>query len=213
MIALTIAKGQRYLAMAARAAESVRRHTGLDVQIVTEIPVGQHPSFYRLWLWEFVPPDVDEVLWFDADTYTVRDWWPWEYAKQAAFVGRPDLPSRGLLDECARWGLVIQRYLNAGVFVATRRSRPAFELAQQIVSDPKYSSVFCEQTALNVGLRDAGTDVGFWHPRYNAICRPASVPVDPVVLHRAGGGRNRRNAEIFDRLIAEREGRRACLLP
>jgi hypothetical protein len=203
MLAVTIAAGREYYRLALRAAESVARRTGLDVRIVTQIPEGRHPSYHRLWLWDLVPARYDQVLYFDADTYFVRPAQPWEWLGRYDFAARKDLPSGRLIKECQRYELDFGRYVNAGVFVAHRRVRACFELAQRIATAPDYESGYLEQTALNAGLQRGGADIRLMPPACNAICRPANVPIEPIVLHRAGGGANRRNARLFERLIAE----------
>lgn len=207
MLALTIATGPEYRRLASRAAESVLRRTGLDVRIVTEVPDGRHPSFHRLWLWDLIPAQYDQVLYFDADTYFLRDARPWEWLAHYDFAARHDLPSGRLIAECEEHGLVYGLYVNAGVFVAHRRSKPCFEIAQRYAMDPAYKSRYLEQTALNVGLQHGGAEIRLLPAACNAICRPANVPVEPIVLHRAGGGKNRRNARLFERLIAEHKSR------
>jgi lipopolysaccharide biosynthesis glycosyltransferase len=203
VLALTIAAGPKYRQLAARAADSVRRSTGLQVVTITRVPQDRHPSYHRLWLWELVPPEIDAVLWFDADTYFVRPWDVGPLLDQHGFCAARDLPSLELLDECEEHGLQISQYFNAGLFLTHRCDRGILEHARDLVTDTSYRSRYLEQTALNVAVQRSGVDLHMLPPQYNAICRPAAVPVDPVVLHRAGGGRARRNAVLFERLVAE----------
>lgn len=209
-LALTIASGRRYWLMALRAADSCRRQTGLDTRVIGKVTVPPlphndlHPSFWRLWLWDIVPLEVETVLWFDADTYFLR---PWPHLEQLlatpGFSARTDLPTMPLLHECEEHGLLLSRYVNAGVFVTHRADRHVFELAKRIATDPQYRSRYLEQTALNEALQRSNVELNLLNPRFNAICRPSMLPVDPVVIHRAGGGRNRRNAALFEQLIAD----------
>lgn len=203
MIGVTIATG-KYLPYGQQAAETMQAHTGLTCHVCSEVPAGRHPSYHRLWLWDWVPEDVDAVLYFDADTYCVRDWDPREMAATGDFWARRDLPNPKMPRECQQHGIDSERYFNSGVFVARRAHRPAFERAQLIATHADYRSAFLEQTALNVGVQQGQVPWADLPAKYNWICRPriGSLPSEDVtVLHCCGGNLPARNVRVFQRLI------------
>lgn len=204
MIGFTIATG-KYLPYGLQAAETMQAHTGILCQVCRDVPDGRHPSYHRLWIWDLVPDDVEAVLYFDADTYCVRDWDPRALAATGDFWARRDVPTRKAPRECRRYGIAPAMYFNAGVFVASRAHREAFVLAQQIATAEDYQSAFLEQTALNVAVQRSGVSWADLPPRYNWICRPrCGVPAEDVaVLHSCGGNLSGRNLSLFKLLIQQ----------
>ena len=93
MIGVTIGVGE-YRALAERAAASMAARTGLRCVVLDEdhlqrAGLADRPAAWlKLWLWDFV--DDERVLWFDADTFCLRDWNPTGVANGAAVVAMRD---------------------------------------------------------------------------------------------------------------------------
>ena len=80
----------------------------------------KHPSWCKSWIWEFVPADVDRIVWIDADCFPLK---PMKLADvpDAPFAAMND--SKGTFNaEKERCAFLkdVTRYFNAGVFVARR---------------------------------------------------------------------------------------------
>ena len=191
MRGLTIGVGN-YREMAERAAASVRRFAGIEVDVVTECQQNVHPSAYRLaLLLEYSEP----VLWFDADTLMLADWDPDEIA--GPFAAMIDRPGFGQAGECQTYGIDVARYFNSGVLIVRSESLDAIQYAWDMVQRPEYRSVFQEQTALNVAIQRLAVPVTWLPDRFNHFADDP-LPDDCVMIHGAGP-----NRAAFDRLARE----------
>jgi lipopolysaccharide biosynthesis glycosyltransferase len=201
MIAVTIAVGEQYQCLAEAAADSCQRYTGLDVHVIRDAPGESQPARYKLQLLRLFPGET--VLYFDADTRFLRHWGVRGLDDFPAFAAVLDMPSAARDDDCRRYGIDPQKYVNSGIWIANARHAEAFALADQICHSPDYRTSFrYEQTALNVAIQRLNVPVVFLERRCNAICDPAcKMPADPVVVHRAGGKPGGDHERIFERTI------------
>ena len=82
MVAVTIAIGSEHEALAELAAERMRCHTGLPVQILTAADLAttgwSHPTQLKFRLFDLVA--AENILFFDADVFCLRPWNPREFA-------------------------------------------------------------------------------------------------------------------------------------
>jgi hypothetical protein len=183
MIAVTIAVGSSYVRRAEVAAESVRKHTGLEAIIVRD-PNPNYPSaFGKMRLLErFDCP----IFYFDADTVMVR---PWDPSEIQQFSASLDFKSRARDMDCSRYNILPGLYFNTGVMIMLPEHKPVMLEALEIAISPSYRTAFrFEQTAINVAVQRSGIEVNYLPRKYNAMCRQGRpMPGDAVILHAAGG--------------------------
>jgi len=205
MIAATIAHGTAYRELAGLAAESVRKHTGLETVVLSPSDFPQsklrHPAYAKLLLLRHF--EGQSVLYFDADVRFVRDWDVAAIRDTDHFVAVADMPSKARDADCKRYKLDPVWYVNSGLWIANQRNAAALEVALHLANDPAYWTAFrYEQTALNVALQRYRVPIRLLDPRYNWICSPQHPPPpDATVLHIAGGSLQSRNRAIFERAI------------
>lgn len=170
MIGVTIGVGA-YRSLAAQAAESMRRHTGLNCVVLSDEHYesaglsGCPPHFLKLAIWDFI--DADQVLWFDADSICLRDWNPQDLVDGRAVVAVRDWIWRdGIQREAAQIRLPLEEYFLASVMLLNRHHHePMMRLAREIHQEID-SQVF-EQTALNRARAQLNIPIRFLDRRYN----------------------------------------------
>lgn len=200
MIAATIGVGKAHARMARLAADSAAEATGLDVEVLTEIPDDvSSPAAYKLRL---VERYQQTVLYFDADVRFLRPWVAIESYddREAFFASQHDLTS-AVARDCEINGLDPARYFYSGLFIANERHRAMFARAERIVSSRNYKTQFAyEMTGVNIAAQRLGVPVQFLAPYLHAVCDPAvELPADPVCLHIAGRSLQGINRAIFER--------------
>lgn len=207
MIGVTIGIGRAYREMAQLAAESVRKWTGLDVDVMTDA-AGMSVSEVKLTLLERYS---GTVFYFDADTRMVGPW-----PGMAEYDGRPEFcaslhdPTKARDCDCQRHGLDSGRYFYSGLWFADRKHHGvAFREALELGTSSDYMTEFqYEQTALNVAMQRY--DVSFqalpWER--HVVCTPENlhkIPADASVLHIAGAHLQGESRRIFEREVLRRE--------
>ena len=172
------------------AARITRLNPEVQARAITtrdELPNVQfrHISWSRLWIWDMVPRNCERVIWIDADCVPLRAFPMIPVAPFAAVTqdarGHANIFDFPIL---AVW----KKRFNAGVFVATRASMPAFELAQQMMRYVRTVSCW-EQYWLNLAVWSTLPDKSFEElpSTWNWKPRDGSIPADVLIVHAAGG--------------------------
>jgi hypothetical protein len=200
MLAVTIAVGGMWEKLAELAAASVRARTGLSTRVLGAVEMSRFgkrvPQHLKFKLFEACP-DVETILYFDADTLFLRNWDPRVFAGRSEMVCVRDEPPthdaqawKRLLAEAKKAGLPVEDYFNSGLLILHRAHHSAL-LARAEQEAAEFCSVFHDQTYLNRARRVLGVSA-LWLPgEYNRIGRNFSAEGSPVVIgHLAGALRD-----------------------
>lgn len=200
MIAVTIAVGDEYQALARLAVESCRRCTGLDPIVITDTE-GVLPAFYKLRLLDIFPGET--VFYFDADARFLRPWDVHEFANHPYPIAVLDWPSEARRIDCERYGLEQYRYFASGFWIANDAHSGVWRAAAKIAFSESYQTAFkYEQTALNTAVQHAALPITildrrfFWVPIHE---RAAPQSTYTVAL---GGSADGPNRKFYDEAIA-----------
>jgi len=137
------------------------------------------PHWVKARVWSFIPSHVDRIVWLDSDCVPVAPMDPW-----------PDSPFAAVEDQAiGRWQdamtdkrlAMLDRYFNAGVWIATRETIPMFHALQKM--EPV--GIHYEQGAFNLAVASCFPD---WHglPKSHNFMGPDMMPTDTVISHSAG---------------------------
>jgi hypothetical protein len=191
MIAATVGVGAEWHELAAIAAASVSRHTGLQVHILDEQDLRRSrlPGPYWLKFRLFDLLEVDTVLFFDADVLFVRPWNPTPYAGLPEIVCVRDRWWKPeIIADASQFGVPPHEYFNSGMFIANRRHHSQWlRCAERCMSE--HSSLFWEQGALNAARRRLNLGLRFLDRRYNSVGAAYSPLWDRIAafaIHHAG---------------------------
>lgn len=208
MIALTIGVGTAYGRMAELAAESVTKHTGLDVQIIRDCGDEPHPAKHKLRLLRDYPGEV--VWYFDADVRMIAPWPDldsYDAVTRTFRASRHD-PSAAARRDCREYTLDLHRFFYSGLWFANLEHHGhAFHVAWQLCHRTDYRTSFAyEQTALNAAIQREGIPFEPIPPARHVVCDGRQeIPEDASMLHVAGRSLHCPNRKIFERAIFRRE--------
>jgi hypothetical protein len=150
------------------------------------------PSWLKLWAWEVAPPWTELLIWLDADIVPVR---PFDESLPSGdFVGVKDVDQSANLQTSRinGWNAGYP-YINMGFWVAKRETRPAFEIAKQLMlrGASKWCSLFWEQGWLNFALQIARVSIKTAPREYNWMPGFGHYRPNVVQVHDAGGDHHR----------------------
>lgn len=135
-----------------RCADRFASLNGARPRIYTRPPKGApnniHPAFYKAWIWDMVPDDVERIMFIDYDMVPVRSLGELPECMFGACIGYS-----GLLATAAYLPYFRTRtYFNTGLFLAHRKMRPVFEQLKAFASiDPSQTLLgINEQVPLNI---------------------------------------------------------------
>lgn len=135
-----------------RAAERFEELNGLPVRVIRDPDVQgidiAHPNFTKAFLWDLVPEEVETILYYDRDIVPVR---PLGEIPEAVFAAAPDHP-RGLADCKDHWPLFRKTnfMFNSGVILASRQSKPVFEMVKALQSYKRDHHKCYDQSLFNL---------------------------------------------------------------
>jgi len=150
--------------------------TGVESIVIDSAPGWVHPSWAKCRLWDVVPKDVTDVLYFDADILPMKPWNPLNYAGRDFFYGCRDGGGIDVDNECATHELCRDQYLNMGLFIAPRSMRNLMGMAETY--HPKLGR-WLEQTALNKCLQAFCAQLTVEH---NTLLWPGQDDYSPEAL-------------------------------
>lgn len=154
-LGLSIGIGQHWSDAATYACTQMQKHTGIECRPIHDIPglpAGWNPSWGKAWLWDFVPDEVERILFFDCDIVCIRPWTEWQIAHP--YLATREIYRNPVINaEIRAYGL--QDYFNSGLFVCHRSQRQRLESIRDY--GPHYSA-WIDQTAMNVVFADT------WRP-------------------------------------------------
>lgn len=145
---------------------------------------GNHPTFARLYLDEFLPAEVEEILYLDGDTQVVGDINPLVHAETPlegavgvrdpmVFIRRSSASFRkkidGWWDSSGLPAHVRDTYINAGVFRVSRSYLPALRAATiDRFGDRVADFKFLDQDVINLALdgRISVVSMGWNYPGF-----------------------------------------------
>lgn len=131
----------------------VERNLGLETRIIGEeyvhLGVGRFPpTTLKLDVFNIFP-DVDRVVFFDADWRPVRKFNVFDYCPdpEQLYFTLDRQPLSGVLALEDRYGLPRNRYFNTGFFVASRKHHELFQRAKRNYNN--YHEEFWDQCVMN----------------------------------------------------------------
>jgi len=145
------------LAWAERVADRVRRLNDFPCTVLNDDNAKyfsgllKMPAWIKAYLWDLAPPDVERILWFDADMMPLR---PLGELPRDPFSACPNLMREGTL---AKQFPILQwwekEYFNSGFFIATRATEPAFRILKSFMYNvPRQAWPMYEQSWLNLAI-------------------------------------------------------------
>ena len=186
MIAATIGVG-RCASLAIEAANRCRQFTGLDVAILNEVHQRRYrvpePHHIKFHLFDILP-DVDKLMFFDADLWFVAEWDPSRFPSLSAV--RDNELYRGLQRECEQFGLVSDRYFNSGLFIIDREHADVLRTAKDLRERHASLSIWRDQTWLNLAAKQCDTPIHFLHRSHNTFPIPSDGEAPIIGAHGAG---------------------------
>jgi hypothetical protein len=186
MIAVTIGIG-RCAPLAIEAANRCRRFTDLDVVILNQAHQRRYrvaePHHLKFHLFDILP-DADRLLYFDADLWFVWAWNPRAFPSLSAV--RDNELYEGMRRECQRFGLPADRYFNSGLLIIDRQHAAVLSTAGQLRHHRGKSSIWRDQTWLNLAAQECGVPVHLIHRAYNTFPIPHDGEAPVVGAHGTG---------------------------
>jgi hypothetical protein len=156
-LAITMAHDESWLELARLMAARFERLNGLPCRILgpeafarfespSHSDEDRKPTWLKAHLWDEVEPDVERLIWIDADSIPLRPLGPLPDAPFAARLDAGTVPEKAL--QMPEWS-DLPFYFNSGFFVATRETRPAFERLKTLRHHPVKGPSGGEQSWLN----------------------------------------------------------------
>jgi hypothetical protein len=186
MIAVTIGLG-RCASLAIEAANRCRQFTGLDVVILNECHQRRYraaePHHLKFHLFDILP-DADKLLYFDSDLWFVAAWNPELFPSLSAV--RDNEHYEGMRRECERFNLAADQYFNSGLLIIDREHADVLQTAELLRQHDGRSSIWRDQTWLNLAAKQRNTPVHLIHRSYNTFPIPHDGEAPVVGAHGAG---------------------------
>lgn len=186
MIAVTIGVG-RCASLAIEAANRCRQFTGLDVVILNESHQRRYrvaePHHLKFHLFDILP-DVDKLLYFDSDLWFVAAWNPTQFPSLSAV--RDNEHYEGMQRECERFDLAANRYFNSGLLIIDREHADVLQTAELLRQQHGRSSIWRDQTWLNLAAKQSNAPVHLLHRSYNTFPIPHDGEAPVIGAHGAG---------------------------
>lgn len=198
MIAVTIGVGSPFDEMAQCSANRLRALTGLKTYVLDRDTMHKWIDSREINRWGSVSctilkfklfeifPNVESILYFDADLVYLRKWEPRILSGAESFICVRDHWFHPYIQaEACRAGMPADAYFNIGFFIASRRYHAESLQAALGRLDFVYEikSPLFEQTALNRTLYDLRTPIQYLDRRFNFMAWSAdgeaarSIPV------------------------------------
>lgn len=186
MIAVTIGVG-RCASLAIEAANRCRQFTGFDVVTLNEVHQRRYrvsePHHLKFHLFDILS-DADRILYFDSDLWFVADWNPEQFSSLSAV--RDNEFYEGTQRECERFGLILDRYFNSGLFIIDRQHAGVLQTAKSLCEQQGAASIWRDQTWLNLAAKQCGVPVNLIHRAHNTFPIPHDGEAPTVGAHGAG---------------------------
>ncbi len=179
MLGITIAIGNSYKRMAARATASFAKNAGLETRILTPQTSLRDKRMTKLDLFDLVPEDT--FIFFDADTLMIRQE-DLSFGFVDGFGACENMEIGAVTRECIKYKLDRALYFNSGVmFLDRERHAKFFDEARALdISMPRHG----DQTHLNIAAQRSGIRIELFADRYNYIWTGQDdIPDDTIIVH------------------------------
>lgn len=174
---------------AERAARRFEELNGIETRalLAEHMPLRRSlrsPTWVKAFLWDAAPSDCERIVWLDADVVPRL---PLGDLPEEPFSAVAELPDSVERERRAfPPARTLPRYFNAGFFVATRPSEPAFDALQKIMHRSPAYGLFLDQGWFNLCI---WTIAGEWREITPEWCRPlvaGAAPVPARMIHVTG---------------------------
>jgi lipopolysaccharide biosynthesis glycosyltransferase len=166
--------------------------------IPADLPIrpGDHVSpatFYRLFIAEILPPDIDQAVYLDADTLALRS--------IAPLFNEPVQDLVAAVDHCCPvneirlWGERGGTYFQAGVLVIplqTWRDQNILQRFLDVMANEQDRIQWWDQDVLNIALRDSWQRLPIWCNVCEAVHRALPLPLieaQAALIHYSGSSK------------------------
>ena len=154
MIGVTIAIGEKWQAVAKRAADRMSEMTGLDCRIIDDWHGEEleHPAWLKCRILDIFKQE-NEFFYFDSDVWAMKPWHPDHifHGCNRDFIGVHAWENWILQGECNKYGLPPHGfYIGGGLLVFGREHKAIWDYALSL--HPGFSAWF-DQTPLNLSLK------------------------------------------------------------
>lgn len=170
--------------------------TGLDVVVLNEVHQRRcrvaEPHHLKFHLFNILP-DADRLMYFDADLWFVAPWELSQFPRLSAV--RDNELYEGMRRECERFGLAADGYFNSGLLIIDRQHANVLRTAELLQEQHGPSSIWRDQTWLNLAAKQCGVPVHLINRVYNTFPIPHDGEAPVVGAHGAGTDAN------FDEMI------------
>lgn len=177
--------------IAARLADRFSKVNGIPAYAipVADAPPMHSGNWMKAFLWDWLPEDVERFVWFDSDVVPIASMMEFMPHPGVAFAGCEDVYAGGR--QGAEWicpeveGL--DRFVNTGVFVATREFEPVLVAAREMMNQTEWTQR--DQIPINLKLPEhlPASKVGALPPICNWMFGfGTNPPRDIRMLHLAG---------------------------
>ena len=198
-IAVTIGVGEKYQLLARLAAESCQRQTGLETVILGEEDMlaeqFTRSHFLKFSLFDRFP-DVENILFFDADTLFLRRFDPWVFEACESVVAVRDHENADWIKaDAKRAGIAASEYFNSGFFIVNRTHHSKMLLLAARLAN-EIDTPLHDQGPLNAARARLGIAVHWLDRAFNHLSFDGSKESERVVLAHFNGIANQSLEEI-----------------
>jgi lipopolysaccharide biosynthesis glycosyltransferase len=166
--------------------------------IPADLPIrpGDHVSaatFYRLFIAEILPPDIDQAVYLDADMLALRSIAPLFNEPVQGLVAAVDHCSP--YNEVRLWGERGGTYFQAGVLVIplqTWREQGILDRFIHVMANEQERIQWWDQDVLNIALRDSWQRLPIWCNVCEAVHRALPLPLieaQAALIHYSGSSK------------------------
>ena len=159
----------------------------LDLSDVADWSNLPHPAWVKARLWDMLPEGVDRVVWLDADVYPLRRMLLADVPDDVYFAAMPESCEP---PDCEKKKMpsLTGTYYNAGIFVASRRSKSLFDVMKRKMHDLRQGCYY-DQSWFNVLLGGKAYPL---QTTWNWMIDSDDPPAGTMNVHAAGlGGESR----------------------
>ena len=163
--------------------------------IPVDLPIraGEHVSpatFYRLFIAEILPSEIDQAIYLDADMLALRSIAPIFNHQLQGLVAAADHCS--LEDQLRLWGERGGTYFQGGVLVIPLqiwREQRMLQKFLQVMASERHRIKWWDQDILNIALRDRWQRLPIWFNVCEAVHRALPLPLleaNAALIHYSG---------------------------
>jgi len=207
-VAFTAESNSHFDIMACEVGRRFEELNGIPCRVITpkifNFAKLRSPHWVKAFLWEFVTPEIERVIWLDMDVVLMR-----------AMDPIPEVPFAAVHDDFGTLRNVkavservrkLPKFFNTGFFAATRAAMPAFaEMQEAMWEDPGLAGSHGECACFNFSVH---SKLGGWHelpPIYNWLTMNGYPDGNCIMVHYAGGSSEKHHVAATIKQLLQNE--------